>query len=142
VSILINKKMKNVIEKLRDTELSDDEYKIFILTYPIFLVAISDGIFDSEEKEFMKNILYDFLNPLYKENISEDQYGFLIENYLLDFEELFNSNNYKTDLLIEFAKFDSEVKFAIFELVSEVANISEGVSEHEKNEIMNIKQYI
>jgi hypothetical protein len=134
--------MKNVIEKLRDTELSDDEYKIFILTYPIFLVAISDGIFDSEEKEFMKNILYDFLNPLYKENISEDQYGFLIENYLLDFEELFNSNNYKTDLLIEFAKFDSEVKFAIFELVSEVANISEGVSEHEKNEIMNIKQYI
>ncbi len=134
--------MKNVIEKLRDTELSDGEYKIFILTYPIFLVAIADGIFDFEEKEFMKNILYDFLHPLYNNNISEDQYGFLIENYLLDFEELFNSNNYKTDLLIEFAKFDSEVKLAIFELVNDVANISEGISEFEKSEIINIKQYL
>jgi hypothetical protein len=134
--------MKNVIEKLRYTQLSDDEYKIFVLTYPIFLVAISDGTFDFEEKEFMKNILYDFLHPLYNNNISEDQYGFLIENYLLDFEELFNSNNYKTDLLLEFAKFDTEVKLAIFELVNGVANISEGISEFEKSEIINIKQYI
>jgi hypothetical protein len=134
--------MKSVIEKLRDTKLSDDEYKIFILTYPIFLVAISDGTFDSEEKEFIKNILHDFLNPLYNNNISEDQYGFLIENYLLDFEELFNSNNYKTDLLMEFAKFDSEVKLAIFELVNDVANISEGISELEKSELINIQKYI
>jgi hypothetical protein len=134
--------MKKPIEKLRDTELSDGEYKIFILTYPIFLVAISDGTFDSEEKEFMKNILYDFLHPLYNNNISEDQYEFLIENYLLDFEVLFNSNKYKTDLLIEFAKFDSEVKLAIFELVNDVANISEGISELEKSELINIQKYI
>lgn len=134
--------MKSVIEKLRDTELSDDEYKIFILTYPIFLVAISDGTFDSEEKEFMKNILFDFLNPLYNNNISEDQYGFLIENYILDFEVLFYSNNDKIDFLLEFAKFDSEVKLAIFELVNDVANISDGISELEKSEIINIQKYI
>lgn len=134
--------MKNVIEKLRETKISDDEYKIFILVFPIFLVAVSDGSFDSEEKEFMKNILFDFLNPLYKNNISHEEYDYLIENYIMDFEVIFNSNNYRNEILKEFAKFDPEVKLAIFELVNDIANISEGVSELEKNEIRNIQKYI
>jgi hypothetical protein len=66
--------MKNTIEKLRGTKISDDEYKIFILTYPLFLIAIADGTFDPEEKDFMKNILYNFLNPLYNDNITHEQY--------------------------------------------------------------------
>jgi tellurite resistance protein len=134
--------MKNTIEKLRGTKISDDEYKIFILTYPLFLIAIADGTFDPEEKDFMKNILYNFLNPLYKDNITQEQYENLIDNYILDFEELFRSNDHKVEILTEFSKFDQEVKNAILELLNEVANISDGISEQEKLEISNIQNYI
>jgi tellurite resistance protein len=134
--------MKNTIEKLRGTKISDDEYKIFILTYPLFLIAIADGTFDPEEKDFMKNILYNFLNPLYNENITDEQYESLIDNYILDFEELFRSNNHKVEILTEFSKFDKEVKNAILELLNEVANISDGISEQEKLEISNVQDYI
>ncbi|MCX6171994.1 MAG: hypothetical protein NT048_04040 [Flavobacterium sp.] len=134
--------MKNTIEKLRGTKISDDEYKIFILTYPLFLIAIADGTFDPEEKDFMKNILYNFLNPLYNENITHEQYESLIDNYILDFEELFRSNNHKVEILTEFSKFDKEVKNAILELLNEVANISDGISEQEKLEISNVQDYI
>lgn len=134
--------MKNTIEKLRGTKISDDEYKILILTYPLFLIAVADGTFDPDEKGFMKNVLYNFLNPLYKNNISEDQYESLIDNYILDFEELFKSNNHKDDILKEFSKFDNEVKNAIFDLLNEVADISGGISEQEKIEISTIKNYI
>ena len=134
--------MKNTIEKLRGTKISDDEYKIFILTYPLFLIAIADGTFDPVEKDFMKNILYNFLNPLYNDNITNDQYESLIDNYILDFEELFRSNNHKVEILTEFSLFDKEVKNAILELLNEVANISDGISEQEKLEISNIQNYI
>ncbi len=134
--------MKNTIEKLRGTKISEDEYKIFILTYPLFLIAVADGTFDPEEKDFMKTILYNFLNPLYTTNISEDQYESLIDNYILDFEELFKSDNHKSDILKEFSLFDSEVKNAILDLLNEVASISNGISEQEKLEISNIKNYI
>jgi tellurite resistance protein len=134
--------MKNTIEKLRGTKISDDEYKIFILTYPLFLIAIADGTFDPEEKDFMKNILYNFLNPLYNENITDEQYESLIDNYILDFEELFRSNNHKVEILTEFSKFDKEVKNAILELLNEVANISDGISEQEKLEISTVQDYI
>jgi tellurite resistance protein len=134
--------MKNTIEKLRGTKISDDEYKIFILTYPLFLIAIADGTFDPEEKDFMKNILYNFLNPLYNDNITHEQYESLINNYILDFEELFRSNNHKVEILTEFSKFDKEVKNAILELLNEVASISDGISEQEKLEISNVQDYI
>jgi tellurite resistance protein len=134
--------MKNTIEKLRGTKISDDEYKIFILTYPLFLIAIADGTFDPEEKDFMKNILYNFLSPLYKDNITHEQYESLIDNYILDFEELFRSNNHKVEILTEFSKFDQEVKNAILELLNEVANISDGISEQEKLEISTVQNCI
>jgi hypothetical protein len=134
--------MKNTIEKLRGTKISEDEYKIFVLTYPLFLIAVADGTFDPEEKDFMKTILYNFLNPLYTTNISEEQYESLIDNYILDFEELFKSDNHKSDILKEFSLFDDEVKNAILDLLNEVASISNGISEQEKLEISNIKNYI
>lgn len=134
--------MKNTIENLRGTKISDDEYKIFILTYPLFLIAVADGTFDPTEKDFMKNILYNFLNPLYKDNITHEQYESLIDNYILDFEALLRSNNHKAEILIEFSKFDQEVKNAILELLNEVANISDGISEQEKLEISVVQNYI
>lgn len=134
--------MKNTIEKLRGTKISEDEYKIFILTYPLFLIAVADGTFDPEEKDFMKTILYNFLNPLYTTNISEDQYESLIDNYILDFEELFKSDNHKSEILNEFSLFDKEVKNAILDLLNEIASISNGISEQENLEISNIKNYI
>jgi hypothetical protein len=134
--------MKNTIENLRGTKISDDEYKIFILTYPLFLIAVADGTFDPTEKDFMKNILYNFLNPLYKDNITHEQYESLIDNYILDFEALLRSNNHKAEILTEFSKFDQEVKNAILELLNEVANISDGISEQEKLEISVVQNYI
>lgn len=134
--------MKYKIEQLRDTKLSEEEYKIFILVYPIYLIAISDGSFDEDEKKFIETILYNFLNPLYGENLTHEQYENLIENYILDFQELYHLNDLKEEMLLEFTKFDSEVKKAILDLIIEVAEVSNGFSEMEKIEFEHIKKYV
>ena len=60
--------MENIFNKFKEevnTEISFEEFQILILIYPVFLVAIADGTFDNEEKEFIKEILLNFLRPLY-----------------------------------------------------------------------------
>lgn len=67
--------MKFIYNKFKEelnTEMTFDEFQILVLIYPVFLVAIADGMFDNDEKEFVKEILLNFLHPLYNDEIDEE----------------------------------------------------------------------
>lgn len=132
--------MKKIFERSRNTEMSEEEFKVLILTYPIFLVAKADGTFDEEEKELLSTILLNFLNPLYGENINKEQYDSLIYNYLEDFEFLSkNEDTFKVEFLSELKEFDKNVKDSIVSLINEIAEISNGIDENELKVIEEIK---
>lgn len=130
--------MKSLFEKSRNTEMSEEEFKVLILTYPIFLVAKADGTFDEEEKQLLSTILLNFLNPLYGKNINKEQYDSLIFNYLEDFEFLYkNEETFKIGFLNELKEFNQNVKDSISSLLNEIADISNGT---DKNELKVIKE--
>jgi hypothetical protein len=130
----------NKFKKELDTEMTFDEFQILVLIYPVFLVAIADGAFDNDEKEFVKEILLNFLHPLYNDEINDEQYENLVENYLTDLAFLNeNKAQYEDDFLRALSSFDLEIKNSILELLTDVANASEGLSEEEIKIIESIK---
>lgn len=132
--------MRALFEKSRNTEMSEEEFKILILTYPIFLVAKADGTFDKEEKQLLSTILFNFLNPLYGDNILKEQYNSLINNYLEDFDFLYkNEDTFKVGFLNELKKFNQSVKDSISSLLNEIAKISNGIDENELKVIEELK---
>jgi hypothetical protein len=121
-------------------EMTFEEFQILILIYPVFLVAIADGTFDNDEKEFIKEILLNFLRPLYNDEINDEEYENLVENYLADLEFLNqNKAQYEDDFLKALSSFDSEIKNSISELLNDVANASGGLSEEENQVIETLK---
>jgi len=130
----------NKFKEELDTEMTFDEFQILVLIYPVFLVAIADGAFDNDEKEFVKEILLNFLHPLYNDEINDEQYENLVENYLTDLAFLNeNKARYEDDFLRALSSFDLEIKNSILELLTDVANASEGLSEEEIKIIESIK---
>jgi uncharacterized tellurite resistance protein B-like protein len=131
--------MKEQFEKKRNTKLSDQEFSILILMYPIFSVAISDGTFDKEEENFIKMVMNNFLGEIYGNKIDSDSINAMIGNYIEDFIFISNDHELKENFYELFKSFESEVKIEILNLVNEIASASEGVSEVEKNEISRIE---
>ena len=132
--------MKALFEKSRNTGMSEEEFKILILTYPIFLVAKADGIFDEDEKQLLTTILLNFLSPMYGDKIDKDQYDSLIVNYLEDFEFLYkNEETFKIGFLSELKEFNQNVKDSISSLLNEIAEISDGIDENELKVIEELK---
>lgn len=131
--------MKSKFEEARNTKMSDEEFKVLVLSYPIFLVAKADGEFDEDERNLLSTILFNFLNSIYGENIDSKGYDNLISNYLDDFEFLHkNESNFKNNLLEELKSFDKIVKDSISDLLNEIANISGGIHESESETIKYI----
>jgi hypothetical protein len=130
----------NKFKEELDIEMTFDEFQILVLIYPVFLVAIADGMFDNDEKEFVKEILLNFLRPLYNDEINNEQYDNLVENYLADLEFLNqNKAQYENDFLKALSSFDLEIKNSISELLKDVANASGGLSEKEHLAIERLK---
>jgi hypothetical protein len=131
--------MKEQFEKKRNTKLSDQEFSILILMYPIFSVAISDGTFDKEEENFIKMVMNNFLGEIYGNKIDSDSINTMIGNYIEDFIFISNDHELKENFYESFKSFEREIKMEILNLVNEIASASGGVSEAEKNEIARIE---
>ena len=132
--------MKEKFENKRSMKMSEEEFKVLILTYPIFLVAKADGTFDEEEKQLLSTILLNFLSPLYGDKINKEQYDSLIFNYLEDFEFLYkNEETFIIGFLNELKEFNQSVKDSISSLLNEIADISNGIDEEELKVIEELK---
>jgi hypothetical protein len=135
--------MKAKFEKLRGTHLSVEEFKILILSYPIYLVAAADGEFDEAEKELVSTVLTNFLDSVYGENISEEDKTNMVINYLEDFEFLkLNENEFKVPFLESLKSYDQEVISSIRDLIHEVAETSNVVAKSEKDMIDYIISFL
>jgi hypothetical protein len=133
--------MKTRFELKRAVKLTNEEFTILVLNYPIYLVATADGHFDDDEKELLSTVLYNFLNPLYGDKVDESGYKNLIDNYLEDFSFLnLHESEFKLNLLEELKAFDIDVKKSISELLNEIASISEGIAPEEKEMIDFLNQ--
>lgn len=132
--------LKQKFEETSTNVLSLEEFQILVLIYPVFLVASADGTFDDDEKSFIKEILLNFLTPLYKDELSEQEYDNLTGNFLLDLEFL-NSNQekFKKEFLEAIRFFDYDIRESISELLNDVAQTSGGLSEQENIVIKSIK---
>jgi uncharacterized tellurite resistance protein B-like protein len=132
--------LKQQFEESSDNKMSLEEFQILVLIYPIFLVANADNKFDEEEKFFIKGILLNFLEPLYKNELSEVQYNNLIDNFLSDLKFLqTNQEKFKNNFLETIKSFDVEIRKSISELLNDVANASGGLSVQENIMIKSIK---
>ncbi len=132
--------LQNKFQTLRKSQMSKEEFQILLLTYPVFLVANADGQFDNEEKEFMHEVLINFLEQVYQNELTKEQYSFLVENYLEDFSFLESNNSFfKLDFLKGLRSFDKEILQSIKDMLHEIGNISGGLSEIEAKTIDEIK---
>lgn len=132
--------LQNRFEASRKSQMSKEEFQILLLTYPVFLVANADGKFDNEEKEFMHEVLINFLEQVYQNELTKEQYSFLVENYLEDFKFLESNNStFKLDFLKGLQSFDKEILQSIEDMLQDIGNISGGLSEIEAKTIDEIK---
>ena len=132
--------LQNKFEASRNLQMSKEEFQILLLTYPVFLVAKADGKFDNEEREFIHEVLMNFLEQVYQNELTKEQYGFLAENYLEDFNFLESKDStFKLDFLKGLRSFDKEILQSIEDMLHEIGNISGGLSEIEAKTIDEIK---
>jgi len=134
---IIIQNLKKEYTQQRELEISDEEFLILILTYPSFLVAISDGEFDEDEKALMGEVIKNFTFEVYGNELSEEEYSNIISAYLSDFEFLHtNKEMWKAKFLNALSflkeKENEEVKNSIINLMKEIAEVSDGTSNVEK----------
>jgi len=140
---IIIQNLKKEYTQQRELEISDEEFLILILTYPSFLVAISDGEFDEDEKALMGEVIKNFTFEVYGNELSEEEYSNIISAYLSDFEFLHtNKEMWNTKFLNALSflkeKENEEVKNSIINLMKEIAEVSDGTSNVEQAVIDNV----
>lgn len=135
--------LKEEFVNQRGIELTDEEFTILVLTYPAFLVAISDGVFDNVEKQLMSEVIRNFLFQTFGNELTESEYLNITLAYLEDFEFLnINKGVWKSKFLnaLSFLKQEEykDVRASIIKLVQDIAEVSEGTSKEEENVINEI----
>jgi tellurite resistance protein len=120
----------------RGTVLSENQFASLLLMYPSVLVASSDGDFDALERQ----------------NLAISCFSAAGENDLLFAAELYCElmyciskeggkwKNLFFDVMKENLSNDSESKLLVMDLMTSIAESSDGVSNEEKETIANIKQ--
>ncbi|MEN9386124.1 MAG: hypothetical protein RLZZ185_865 [Bacteroidota bacterium] len=135
--------MKNQFEIDRNISITDEEFHILILTYPIFLVANSDNNFADNEKVFLITILKNFIESAYRGSLNNEEIENLTNNYIEDFEFLVqNETKYKKEFLNILKSYGQEIRHSIKDLILEIAEISDGISIEEKLSIDEINEYL
>jgi hypothetical protein len=120
--------MKNQFEIDRNISITDEEFHILILTYPIFLVANSDN---------------NFAESAYRGSLNNEEIENLTNNYIEDFEFLVqNETKYKKEFLNILKSYGQEIRHSIKDLILEIAEISDGISIEEKLSIDEINEYL
>lgn len=136
---ILDKKVKFC--NYRNIEISDDEFAIILITLPAFLVANSDNEFDEDERNLMANLLYNFLYEIYGKELNEDEYEQMILAYLEEFLRINEHTELKNMLMGGLKLLCTEIEGlaeTVKEMIQEVAEVSDGVSQEENDMIESI----
>lgn len=133
--------LKNNFCQARNTKLSDEEFAILLMTYPSFQVANADGNFDEDERDLLTTLLTNFLNEIYGDVLNDDEYENMITAFVEDFLWVNKHNEFRAKLLTGLKELCSETEGladTIKGMMQEMAEVSEGMSQSEKDIIMTI----
>lgn len=140
----LNKKILDKKAKFcnyRNTEISDNEFAVILITLPAFLVANSDNQFDEYERNLMANLLHNFLYEIYGKELNQDEYEKMILAYLEEFlwiNEHTEMKNMLMEGLMLLCKDIDGLAETVKEMIQEVAEVSDGVSQEENDMIQSI----
>lgn len=125
----------------KDTEMTDEEFVILLITFPAFLVANSDGNFDEDEKNLMATLLHNFLQEIYGKELNEEQYESMIISYLEDFLWIYEHTEWKEKLVGGLKILCNDIdglNESVKEMMQEMAEVSEGESQEETEVIADL----
>lgn len=125
----------------RQIDLSIEEFQILVLSYPIFKVAKADGDFDEEESQLLTEILTNFFNEIFGENLDSNEQEKLAQLFIEDLIFLdSNKDKFEKPILHELSSFTSEIKSSVFVLLNQIAEISNGKDEKEEDIIKYLSE--
>lgn len=133
--------LKDNFCQARNTKISDEEFAILLITYPSFQVANADGNFDEDERDLLTTLLTNFLNEIYGDVLNDDEYENMISAFIEDFLWVNKHSELKAKLLTGLKDLCSETEGladTIKGMMQEMAEVSEGISQTEKDMIITI----
>lgn len=125
----------------RNTEMSDEEFTILLITFPAFRVANADDNFDEDERDLMANLLFNFLHEIYGKELNEEQYENMIIAYLKDFLWINEHPEWKDKLIGGLKGLCNDIEGlneTVKGMMQEMAEVSDGISQEETDMIMAI----
>jgi tellurite resistance protein len=120
----------------RNTNLELDDFSSLLMMFPSVLVASADGDFDSLEKQNLANACYGLEVEPY---ITCEMYSELC--FLAKSEDEDILNNIFSCIKAE-SKDNNEAQLIVIELMIQMAQASDGISEEESSKIKEIKQIL
>ena len=130
------KKQKEAFCLIRNTKMTDEEFLLLLINYPVYLAAISDNNLDNEEEQLIISHLSNFLVEIYGDELSESEYEYMIASYLLDFYWLSDNKEWERKILSALKELFKEVtglKKKVTEMLNEINaitrsdNLEEGI---------------
>ena len=134
------KKLYEDFKKARNVDISLEEFKILVVSYPVYKVASADGHFDETEQKLLTEIIYNFLSEIFENHLIDEEKHQLAK-ILIDDLEYINSEKDTLDekFMTVLEEFPPELRTSIGELLDDMAEISGGVDDSEKDMINNIQ---
>lgn len=133
--------IKDIFCKTRNTDMSDEEFVILLISFPAFQVANADNDFDDEERSLLSTLLYNFLNEIYEKELNKEQYENLISSYLNDYLWINEHKEWENKLLSNLSVLSNDIEGlddTVINMMKEIAEVSDGVSQEEEDMIETI----
>ena len=120
----------------RNTNLELDDFSSLLMMFPSVLVANSDGDFDSLEKQNLANACYGLEAEPY---ITCEMYSELCFLAKTDDEDILNKI---FSCIRDESKHNNEAQLIVIDLMIQMAQASDGISEEESLKIKEIKEIL
>jgi tellurite resistance protein len=140
-------KLKNLFseyEKVRKTNLSEEQFASLVSTYPALLVTAADGVIDNLEQLFLVDLTKDLAVSFATDGLSFKEVELLSYKLFAEYAYLSNESTKWEASFIEALKdeltSDDEGKIVVLQTMVSAAQSSEGVSEAEQAVIDSLSQ--
>lgn len=127
--------------KERNLDLTEEEFSLLVNLYPVIIVAISDGLFDKLEQEYVADISANAALELYEDEKKSEKFAVILFDELKYLAE--NGDYWKENFLKILSKeLTATDKDVLYKMLKETAEVSHGLDKKEINAINEILSLI
>jgi tellurite resistance protein len=120
----------------RATFLNEEQFASVLLMFPAMLVGLADGVLDADEKQNIANAIIDGVDE--DIIVALEIYSELIYLIFADTQ----TQNEALECLKELVVEDAEMKSAVADIMTAMADASDGVSVAEEKKITELKTFL